>query len=114
MGKSNDLDLGYGSGMSNPDHISEIVTTNTFVSGSGTGESILADIGAWEHPGQAAVGAVGGLDFGSDGPTSCRSAIYLTYRQRCAVRQSVPLIANPLIADLESTSGLPRFMMVSV
>jgi hypothetical protein len=46
-----------------------LVTTNTFVSGAGIG-----DIGASELPGQAAGGAVGGLDFGSDGPTSSRSA----------------------------------------
>ncbi len=51
-----------------------LVTTNTFVSGAGTGESIQAGIGASELPGQADGGAVGGLDFGSDGPTSSRSA----------------------------------------
>jgi hypothetical protein len=51
-----------------------LVTTITFVSGAGTGESILADIGASELPGQAAGGAVGGLDFDSDGPTSSGSA----------------------------------------
>ncbi len=62
-----------------------LVTTITFVSGAGTGESTLADIGASELLRQAAGGAVGGLDFGSAGPSS-RSAKNLTYMQRWAVR----------------------------
>ncbi len=56
------------------------------MSGAVTGESILADIGALELPGQAAGGAVGELDFDSDGSTSSGSAKNLTYRQRRAVR----------------------------
>ena len=63
-----------------------LVKSNAFVSGAGSGESILAGIGASELPGQAAGGAVGGLDFDSDGSTSSGSAKNLTYRQRRAVR----------------------------
>jgi hypothetical protein len=62
-----------------------VTTLITFVSGAGSGESILAGIGASELPGQAAGGAVGGLDFGSAEPSS-RSAKNLTYMQRWAVR----------------------------
>jgi hypothetical protein len=50
-----------------------LVTTITFVSGAGTGESTLADIGASELRPRATGGAVGGLDFGLAGPSS-RSA----------------------------------------
>jgi hypothetical protein len=50
-----------------------LLTTNTFVSGAETGESTLAGIGDSELRPCAAGGAVGGLDFGSTGPSS-RSA----------------------------------------
>ncbi len=62
-----------------------VTTTITFVSGAGTGESTMADIGASELRPLAAGGAVGDLGFGSAGPSS-RSAKNLTYMQRWAVR----------------------------